>query len=158
LPVQLVNRPTPDFRGYSGLIASGDVYTGMPVSILPSRQSSHIDRIVASGRDVDSACAGQSVTVTLADEVDASRGDVIVDAAQPSTVTDRFSARIVWMGKDALQVDHHYLIKIGTCTASAKVENGLQVIDLGTQEERAVGRLFINDIGRCVVRLDRQVS
>src|SRR5205807_1667482 len=92
MPVQLVNRPTPDFRGYSGPIASGDIYAGMPVRIMPSGQTSCIARIVAFHDDVERATAGQSATVTLADDLDVSRGDVIADIAQPPDVTDRLAA------------------------------------------------------------------
>ena len=140
------------------MIASGDVYAGMPVRIMPSEQTSYIDRIVAFGGDADRAAAGQSVTVTLADDVDVSRGDVIVETARPAVVTDRFSARIVWMGKDALQGGQSYLFKLGTCSASATVEGALQAIDLDTQVASAADRLFINDIGRCVIKLDRPIA
>jgi sulfate adenylyltransferase large subunit len=99
MPVQLVNRPSADFRGYSGLIANGDAYVGMPVRIMPSERISSIDRIVTFDGDVERAAAGQSVTITLADEIDTSRGDVLADASAPPAVTDRLSARVVWMGK-----------------------------------------------------------
>jgi sulfate adenylyltransferase large subunit len=158
MPVQLVNRPTADFRGYSGLVASGDVYPGMPVRILPSQQTSYIDRIVTYGGDADRAAAGQSVTLTLADDVDVSRGDVIVEMERPATVTDHVSARVVWMGKDALQADRPYLFKLGTCTANATIQGALSVIDLETQASAPADRLMINDIGRCTIKLDRPIA
>jgi sulfate adenylyltransferase large subunit len=158
MPVQLVNRPTADFRGYSGLIAGGEVYAGMPVRILPSGEASYVERIVAYGGDVERAGAGASVTITLADEVDASRGDVIVELEHPATVTDRLSARVVWMGKDALQAGRQYLFKLGTCAANATVQAGLQVVDLDSQASRATDRLLINDIGRVTLALDRPVA
>jgi sulfate adenylyltransferase large subunit len=158
MPVQLVNRPTPDFRGYSGMIASGDVYVGMPIRIMPSEQASYVDRIVTFDGDLERAAAGQSVTITLADEVDASRGDVLADAGAPPAVTDRLSSRIVWMGKDALAPGQRYLIKLGTRTATATVEPALRVFDLDTRASVAAERLFINDIGNCVLRLDRPIA
>jgi sulfate adenylyltransferase large subunit len=158
LPVQLVNRPTPDFRGYCGSIASGDVYAGMPVRVMPSGQTSCIARIVGFPDDIDRAIAGQSVTVTLADELDVSRGDVIADMAQPPAVTDRLAARVVWMGNEPLAPGRSYLIKLGTCSATATVEGKLRALDLDTREPRAVDRLFMNDIGDCVLTLDRTVA
>jgi sulfate adenylyltransferase large subunit len=158
LPVQLVNRPTPEFRGYSGMIASGDVYAGMPVRIMPSGQTSAIARIVGFDDDIDRATAGQSVTVTLADELDVSRGDVIADMAQPPAVTDRLAARVVWMGNEPFVAGRSYLIKLGTCTATATVEGKLRALDLDTREPLAADRLFMNDIGDCVLTLDRTVA
>lgn len=155
MPVQIVNRPTPDFRGFGGLIASGDVYVGMPVQIWPSGQTSCIDRIVTFDGDIDRAAAGQSVTITLADEIDASRGDVIAEIEKPPTVTERLAARIVWMGKDALAPGRHYLIKLATATGRATIEPELRVLDLDTRNTVAADRLFINDIGYCVLTLDR---
>jgi sulfate adenylyltransferase large subunit len=158
MPVQLVNRPNADFRGYSGLIADGDVYVGMPVRVMPSERLSSIDRIVTFDGDVERAAAGQSVTITLADEIDASRGDVLADAGAPPAVTDLLSARVVWMGKEALAPGRHYLIKLGTCTATATVGPALHVLDLDTRASVDAERLFINDIGHCVLRLDRAVA
>jgi sulfate adenylyltransferase large subunit len=158
LPVQLVNRPSPDFRGYSGLIASGDVYAGMPVRIWPSGQATHIDRIVTFDGDLERAAAGRSVTVTLADEIDASRGDVIADAGRAPMVTDRLQARVVWVGKEPLAAGRRYLIKLGTCSAKATIEPPLSVLDLDTGTSSATDRLFINDIGACSLKLDRAVA
>jgi sulfate adenylyltransferase large subunit len=155
MPVQIVNRPTPDFRGCSGMIASGDVYAGMPVQIWPSGQMSCIGRIVTFDGDLDRAAVGQSVTITLADEVDASRGDVIAEIEKPPMVIERLAARIVWMGKDALAPGQHYLIKLATATGKATIEPELRVLDLDTRNTVAADRLFINDIGHCVLALDR---
>jgi sulfate adenylyltransferase subunit 1 (EFTu-like GTPase family) len=158
MPVQLVNRPTPDFRGYSGLIASGEVYVGMPIRIMPSEQTSRVDRIVTYDDDLQRASAGQSVTITLADEVDASRGDVLAHAEALPAVTDRLTSRIVWMGTEPLAPGRRYLIKLGTCTATATVEPALRVFDLDTRASVAADRLSINDIGNCVLRLDRPIA
>ena len=158
MPIQLVSRPSPQFRGYSGRIAGGEVFPGMPVTVLPSGQISSIDRIVAYDGDLDRAEAGQSVTITLADEIDASRGDVIAELAAPPAVVDRLTARVVWMGKDALAPGRSYLIKAATATAKATVEPGIEVFDLDTGDSAAADRLFINDIGDCVFTLDRPLA
>jgi sulfate adenylyltransferase large subunit len=158
LPVQLVNRPDADFRGYSGLIASGDAYVGMPVRVMPSGETSHIDRIVTFDGDIERASAGQSVTITLADEVDASRGDVIADAGRPPGVSDQLQARVVWVGKEPLTPGRSYLIKLGTTSAKATTEGALRVLDLDTGASNAAERLFINDIGECTLRLDRAIA
>ena len=158
LPVQLVNRPDADFRGYSGTIASGDVYVGMPVRVWPSGQTSQIDRIVTYDGDLERAQSGGSVTVTLADEIDASRGDVIADAGRPPQVSDRLQARVVWLGKEPLARGRGYLIKLGTTSAKAAAEAPLRVLDLDTGALTAAERLFINDIGECTLRLDRPIA
>jgi sulfate adenylyltransferase large subunit len=158
LPVQLVNRPDADFRGYSGTITSGDVYVGMPVRVWPSGQVSQIERIVTYDGDLERAQAGRSVTVTLADEIDASRGDVIADAGEAPLVADALQARVVWVGKEPLTPGRSYLIKLGTCSAKATVDAPLRVLDLDTGLSSATERLFINDIGECTLRLDRAVA
>ena len=158
MPIQLVNRPSPQFRGYSGHIAGGEVYPGMPVAILPSGQISSIDRIVTFDGDLERAEAGQSVTITLADDIDASRGDVIAELAAPPAATERLTARLVWMGKDALAPGRRYLLKAASATASATVEPAIKVFDLDTGESAAADRLFINDIGDCVLALDRPLA
>ncbi|HZR61970.1 MAG TPA: GTP-binding protein [Xanthobacteraceae bacterium] len=158
MPIQLVNRPSPQFRGYSGRIAGGEVFPGMPVTILPSGQISSVDRIVTYDGDLERAAAGQSVTITLADQIDASRGDVIAALAAPPAVVDRLTARVVWMGKDALAPGRSYLIKAATATAKANVEPAIEVFDLDTGDSAPADRLFINDIGDCVLTLDRPLA
>jgi sulfate adenylyltransferase subunit 1 (EFTu-like GTPase family)/uncharacterized membrane protein len=130
----------------------------MPVRIMPSEKISSIDRIVTFDGDIERAAAGQSVTITLADEIDASRGDVLADASALPAVTDRLSARVVWMGKEALAPGRRYLIKLGACTATATVGPALRVLDLDTRAAVDAERLFINDIGHCVLQLDRAVA
>jgi sulfate adenylyltransferase large subunit len=158
MPVQLVNRPDPDFRGYSGTIASGDVYVGMPVRVWPSGQTSQIDRIVTFDGDLERAQAGRSVTVTLADEIDASRGDVIADAACAPSVTDQLHARIVWVGPEPLTEGRSYLFKLATSAGRATAMSPLRVLDLDTGTSYATEQLSINDIGQCTLGLDRLVA
>ncbi len=158
MPVQWVNRPDANFRGYSGLIAGGEIRAGAPVQIWPSGQISRVERIVTRDGDLPRACAGQSVTLTFTEAMDASRGDVIAALEQPPAMADRLSTRIFWMGKDALVPGHSYLLKLGTCTAAATVESALHVLDLDTRTEVAADRLAGNEIGSCILSLDRPIA
>ncbi len=158
MPVQLVNRPNSDFRGYSGLIASGEIRAGAAVQVLPSGQTTRIARIVTADGDLDRAFAGQSVTLTLADDIDASRGDVIAEAERPAPVTNRLTARIVWMGSEPLVPGQAYQFKLATSTATATVEPGVRVLDLDSGRTAEAQRLVPNDIGQCVLQLDRPVA
>src|SRR3546814_3573741 len=107
MPVQWVNRPNLDFRGFSGLIATGSVRPGDPVRVVPSGRTSSVSRVVTMDGDLDEAGAGQSVTICLADEIDCSRGDVLVAADAPPQVADQFEATLVWMAEDALRSAEH---------------------------------------------------
>jgi sulfate adenylyltransferase large subunit len=158
LPVQWVNRPDANFRGYSGPIAGGEVHAGMPVQVLPSGQTTRIERIVTADGDLERAFAGQAVTLTLADDVDASRGDVIAALGPPAPVTNRFAARMVWMDNDALVPGRSYLLKLGTNTATARVEPSLRVLNLDTSRSTPAERLASNDIGSGVLALDRLIA
>jgi sulfate adenylyltransferase large subunit len=156
LPVQWVNRPDPDFRGYSGTIASGAVTPGMEVCILPSGQKTKVDKIVTAAGTHARAEAGESVTLTLTDEIDASRGDMIVDAKAPVAVTDHIDARVFWMGQNTLAAGGRYLIKLGTATGTATVTGAMRVIDLARDnEEKSADRLLNNEFGFCSLQLDR---
>ena len=157
MPVQWVNRPNLDFRGFAGLIASGKARPGDRVRILPSGRLSTIDRIVTMDGDLDVAVAGQSVTLTLADEVDCSRGDVIALAENPPEVADQFSASIVWMDDSPLEPGRAYLLKIGTQTVSATVRAPDHRIDVNTMARLAAPNLGLNDIGIADIRTDRAI-
>jgi len=159
MAVQWVSRPTAEFRGYCGLIAGGEVRPGMEVCVLPSGQHTRIDRIVTATGELARARTGQSVTLTLADDVDVSRGDMIVDAAAPATVSDRLDARIFWMGQGTLAPGGRYLIKLGTAGAAATVTGPMQLIDLGRDAAPApVDRLMINEFGLCRLQIDRPLA
>jgi sulfate adenylyltransferase large subunit len=158
MPVQCVNRPDSTFRGYCGLITSGEVHPGMPVRVLPSGQCSRVARIVTADGDLAHAIAGQAVTLTLSDDIDVSRGDVIADRDLPSTVADQFNARLVWIGPDALMPGRSYLMKLAAVTARATIEQPLCLIDLETNRSAVAERLAANDIGTAVVRLDRLIA
>jgi bifunctional enzyme CysN/CysC len=157
MPVQWVNRPDLDFRGFAGLIASGTVAPGDRVRILPSGRTSTIARIVTQGGDLPQAVAGQSVTLTLADEIDCSRGDVIAAADAPPEVADQFEATIVWMDQEALLPGRTYWLKLGTQTVSAKVREPKYRIDVNTTHHLAAPTLELNDIGVAEVATDRPI-
>src|SRR5207302_9175180 len=118
MPVQRVNRPGPDFRGYSGRIAAGSIAPGARVTIAPGGKETAIARIVTHEGDLDRAIAGQSVTLVLTDDIDVSRGDLIGDAGVPPRVGDGFEATIVWMSDQALLPARQYLLRVGTATVS----------------------------------------
>jgi sulfate adenylyltransferase large subunit len=158
MPVQYVNRPDSTFRGYCGMITSGEIWPGMPVQILPSGQRTRIARIVTADGDLALAVAGQAVTLTLSDDVDVSRGDVISDAASPAAVADRFDARLVWIGPDALTPGRSYVMKLATATATATIEQPVHVVDLESNQSRPATALAANDIGAATLRLDRLVA
>ena len=157
MPVQWVNRPDLDFRGFAGLVASGTIAPGDPVRILPSGKTSTVARMVAKGGDLDHAVAGQSVTLTLADEVDCSRGDVIAAAGDPPQVADQFEATIVWMAEEPLLPGRGYWLKTGAQTVSAKVREPKYRVDVNTTKHLAAPTLDLNDIGIAEVATDRAI-
>jgi bifunctional enzyme CysN/CysC len=158
MPVQWVNRPNLDFRGFAGLIASGTVKPGDAVRVLPSGRTSTIARIVTMDGDLDAAGAGQSVTLTLADEIDCSRGDVLVAADAPPQVADQFQATIVWMDADEMLPGRGYWMKIGTRMVSATVQPPKFAVDVNTMAELSVKTLGLNDIGVAEVYTDRGIA
>jgi bifunctional enzyme CysN/CysC len=157
LPVQWVNRPDADFRGFAGLIVSGSVRVGDGVRVLPSGRQSHVARIIGDSRDLETAVAGQSVTLTLADEVDVSRGDVLAAAALPPAVADQFEATIVWMHDRPMLQGRSYVMKIGTQTVNATVAPLKYRVNVNTLEHVAAKKLELNDIGVCSLELSRPV-
>ena len=157
MPVQWVNRPNLDFRGFAGLIATGSVKPGDAVRILPSGRVTSIARIVSQGGDLDRAVAGQSVTLTLADEMDCSRGDVIALAGAPPQVADQFEATIVWMSDEAMLPGRPYLLKLATQTVSATVAAPKYQINVNTLEHLAVKTFDLNAIGVATVSTDRLI-
>ncbi|MBI5256796.1 MAG: sulfate adenylyltransferase subunit CysN [Burkholderiales bacterium] len=158
LPVQWVNRPHLDFRGFAGTLASGQLRPGERVRVLPSGRESRVTRIVTAGGDLELAAAGQSVTLTLADEIDISRGDVIVPAAAPAEVADHLEAMLVWMDETPLQPGRPYLMKIGTRTVNARVAEPRHKVNVNTLERQPARELQLNEIGLCELMLDRPVA
>ena len=157
MPVQWVNRPDQNFRGFSGQIASGSMRPGADVRILPSGRTTRIERVVTLGGDLDEAVAGESVTVTLADEVDCSRGDVIAAAGNPPEAADQFEATIVWMADEELLPGRGYWMKIGTQTVTAIVHQPKYEINVNTLEHLAAPRLGLNAIGVAEIATDREI-
>ncbi|PTQ58966.1 adenylylsulfate kinase /sulfate adenylyltransferase subunit 1 [Sphingomonas aurantiaca] len=155
MPVQWVNRPNLDFRGFSGLVASGSIAPGDAVRVLPGGRTSTIARVVAFGGDLPRAVAGQSVTVTLADEIDCSRGDVIVAAESPPEAADQFEATIVWMADDAMLPGRPYWLKLATQTVTATVQQPKYQINVNTMERLAAKTLELNAIGVGNLSTDR---
>src|SRR5689334_17330287 len=157
MPVQWVNRPDQHFRGFSGQIVTGSVSAGTEVRILPSGRVTRIARVVTQGGDLDEATAGQSVTLTFADEVDCSRGDVIAAAGDPPESADQFEATIVWMDETELLPGRGYWMKIGTQTVTATVQHPKYKVNVNTLEQLAAPSLALNDIGVAEVATDRDI-
>jgi bifunctional enzyme CysN/CysC len=158
LPVQWVNRPNLDFRGFAGYVAGGLVKPGDRIRVLPCGKESSVARIVTMAGDVDRAVAGQSVTLTLADEIDVSRGDVIASAAAPAGVADQFEAALVWMHDEPMLPGRPYLMKIGTQTVTATVTEIKYQVNVNTMEHLAAKALDLNGIAVCNLSLDRPVA
>ncbi|HEX5806485.1 MAG TPA: sulfate adenylyltransferase subunit CysN [Macromonas sp.] len=158
LPVQWVNRPNLDFRGFAGTIASGIVKAGDPIRVSPSGRTSSIARIVTADGDLEHAVAGQSVTLTLADEIDISRGDIISGTDAPPECADQFETTIVWMHDEALMPGRNYLLKIGNRTVTAQVTEIKHQVNVNTMEHLAAKQLELNAIGVCNISLDRQIA
>jgi bifunctional enzyme CysN/CysC len=158
LPVQWVNRPNLDFRGFCGLLASGSVKPGDRIRVQPSGRESTVTRIVAVEGDRERAVAGESVTITLADEVDISRGDLISGVDAPAEVADQFECTIVWMADDAMLPGRPYLLKIGTRTVNATITEPKYKVNVNTMEHLAAKVLELNEIGVCNIALDRPVA
>ncbi len=157
LPVQWVNRPNLDFRGFSGLIESGTVKTGDDVRIVPSGKTSKITRITTLDGDLAEAVAGQSVTLCLADEIDCSRGNVIAAAGHPPQSADQFEATLVWMADEAMIPGRGYWLKTGAQTVSVTVHAPKYVINVNTMEHLAAKTLDLNAIGVAELATDKPV-
>ena len=155
MPVQWVNRPNLDFRGFSGLIAGGSVAPGDGVRILPSGRTTTVERIVTFDGDLERAVAGQAVTLTLADEVDCSRGDVIAAASEPPQVADQFEATLVWMADEEMLPGRAYWLKLATQTVTATVQAPKYQVNVNTMEHLAAKTLELNAIGVVNLATDR---
>jgi bifunctional enzyme CysN/CysC len=158
LPVQWVNRPDLDFRGFAGTIAAGEIRPGDRVRVQPSGRESTVARIVTLDGDLPQAVAGQSVTLTLTDEIDVSRGDLFSAAQSPAQVADQFEAKIVWMHDEPLLRGRSYLLKIGTNTVTASVTEIKHQVNVNTMERLAAKTLELNAIGACTIHLDRPIG
>ena len=158
MPVQWVNRPNAEFRGFAGTIASGLVRPGDPVLVCPSNRPSTVERIVGPAGDLDCARAGQAVTLTLADEIDVSRGDIIASATDPPSLSDQFACHVVWMNEKPLLPERPYLLKIGTRLAEVQITRIKYKLNVTNLEHTAARTLDLNDIAYCNIGLDRQIA
>jgi bifunctional enzyme CysN/CysC len=155
--VQWVNRPDSDFRGFSGLVVGGTVRSGDRIRVLPSGSESTVARIVTNDGDLDEAVAGESMTITLCDEVDISRADVIAAAGDPPGIADQFESHIVWMSEDEMLPGRRYLVKLGATTVGATIDHPKYRVNVNTLEHVAARTLALNEIAVCNVYLDRPV-
>ncbi|WP_371227279.1 sulfate adenylyltransferase subunit CysN [Pseudomonas sp. QE6] len=158
LPVQWVNRPNLDFRGFSGNIAAGSIRVGERIRVLPSGQQSTVSGILGTSGSQEEAVCGQAVTLTLEDEIDISRGDLITPADAPAEVADQFEATLVWMDQDALLPGRPYLLKIGTRTVGMSCTSLKHRVDVNSLEHLAARTLELNEIGVCNLNLDRPIA
>jgi bifunctional enzyme CysN/CysC len=157
-PVQWVNRPHQDFRGYCGNVASGIVRRGEPVMVLPSRKVTRVASIVTADGELEEAFAPMSVTLTLQDEVDVSRGDTLAHPTNLPRLDQRFESMVVWMDEAPLLPGKSYLLKHATLTTSAAVETLRFRVDVNTLEAKPTPTLKLNEIGRCQIALARPVA
>ncbi len=158
MPVQWVNRPNLDFRGFAGQISSGTIKPGDPVRIVPAGKTSTVKTIETFDGQLDEAVAGQSVTITLNDEVDCSRGDVIAAADDPPEASDQFSATIVWMDETAMKPGRGYWMKIGSQMVTATVQPPKHEVDVNTFDHLAAKTLELNSIGVCEFSTDKPIT
>ncbi len=158
MPVQWVNRPDPDFRGFAGMIVGGSVRPGDRIVINPSGLETTVSRIVTYDGDLEQAVAGQSVTLTLADEIDVSRGDVIAEIEQPPRVGEQFEASIVWMAEEPLLRGRSYVMQVGSSTVAATISPLKYKLDINSLEHLAAEQLELNEIGVCELELDRPIA
>ncbi len=157
MPVQWVNRPNLDFRGFSGQISSGSVKTGDPIKTLPSAKESRVKSIVTMDGELDEAIAGQSVTLCLEDEIDISRGDVICATQSPAEAADQFEATILWMAEDPMLPGRSYAFKSGAQLAQATITSPKFKINVNTLEKQPAKNLELNEIGECNIAINRKI-
>ncbi|GEA62015.1 sulfate adenylyltransferase subunit CysN [Vibrio comitans] len=156
-PVQYVNRPNLDFRGFCGTVVSGEVRVGDRIQVLPSGKESKVKSIVTFDGDLTSSYAGQAVTLTLEDEVDISRGDILVRPDQQPHYSNAVSSNVVWMNEDALQLNREYLIKLGTKTVTGQVSKIEHRVDVNSMQKLEANQLNLNEIGLCHLNLNEKV-
>jgi bifunctional enzyme CysN/CysC len=158
MPVQWVNRPNSNFRGFSGLISSGEINSGDKIRILPGGQTSTIKSIVTWGGNLTTAKAGQSVTIILDDEIDVSRGDVITTSEDPCSEADQFQARILWMNENPMMPGRQYLLKSNSQSTMLTLGRLKHRIDVNTLDHLPAKTLELNEIGVCNISLDKRIA
>ena len=158
MPVQWVNRPNLDFRGFCGLVSSGTVKVGDKIKVLPSAIESTVKSILIGDREAENVIAGQSVTLSLVDEIDISRGDVITASASPAQVANQFEAAVLWMAEDALLPGRTYIMKSGTQMAQATISGPKYKVNVNTLVHEPASQLELNEIGECNIQVDRKLA
>jgi bifunctional enzyme CysN/CysC len=158
MPVQWVNRPNLDFRGFSGTVSSGRVKPGDAIVVAASGRTSTVGRIVTMDGDLDEASAGDAVTITLADEVDVSRGDILAPKAQRPEVSDQFSAHVLWMAEEEMLPGRQYLLKVGAKTVPATITELKHKIDVNTLDHSAAKTLALNEVGYGNLSLQQPIA
>ena len=158
MPVQWVNRPNREFRGFTGLIGSGTISTGDKIRVLPSGTESTVARIVTYDGDLELAGAGRSITLTLNDEIDISRGDIITSAESPCSSADQFQARILWMDDSAMASGRQYIFKSNSQTTSMTLGKLKHRINVNTLEKLPAKELDMNEIGVCNISLSSRIA
>ncbi|GAB3629952.1 adenylyl-sulfate kinase [Pandoraea terrae] len=158
LPVQWVNRPHLDFRGYAGNIVAGDIRQGDRIRVLPSGKESRVASIITTDGERDTAVCGQAVTLTLDDEIDISRGDVIARADAPPAVADQFEVTVVWMSEQPMLPSRTYLLKVGARTVGGASATLKYKVNVNTLEHLAGKTLELNEIGVCNLSLDQPIA
>ncbi len=158
MPVQWVNRPNAEFRGFAGTIAGGSVKRGDEIVVLPSGQGSRVKTLLGPGGDIEEARAGDAVTLTLADEIDVTRGDAIVALRDRPQVADQFAAHIIWMSREPLLPGRSYLMKINHNTLVATVTDLKHQVDVNTLAKLSAKTLALNEVGVCNLSVARLVA
>jgi bifunctional enzyme CysN/CysC len=157
-PVQWVNRPNLDFRGYTGTVAGGGITVGEEIAVANSGRVSKVKSILVADRESDKAEAGDAVTITLADELDIARGDVLSRPQARPEVADQFTAHVIWMSAEPMLPGRSYLMKLGSRTVPANVTDLKHRIDVNTQEKLAAKTLALNEIGLCNIATTAPVA
>ena len=157
LPVRRVDRPNPEFRGYSGTVASGRIERGMPVAAGPSGGMSAVERIFGPSGELESAVAGQSITLVLADDIDVKPGDMIAGTDRPPEVADQFAAHLIWMDAQPMLPERSYLVRFAGTSAVGRVTDLVHRVDVDSMGRLAAKTLELNEIGYCKISLDRPV-
>lgn len=158
MPVQWVSRPNQDFRGFCGMLASGRVHPGDAIVVAASGKASRVARIVTRDGDLNEACAGQSVTLVLEDEIDISRGDLLTDPSVLPAYADQFEARIVWMCENALMAGRRYLLKSACSTVPAAVTSLKYRVNVNSLQHEPTKRIELNEVGVCNLILDKPIA
>ncbi len=158
LPVQWVNRPNLDFRGFAGTIASGRVRVGDAVAVAKSGRTTTVKSIVTFDGDLPEAAAGDAITLTLADEVDISRGDLVTHTATRPEVSDQFSAHVLWMAEDEMLPGRQYLLKVGPATVPAQITSLRHRVDVNTLEHMAARTLLLNEVGYANISTSQPIA